>query len=132
MVNLLTANVKLDVSRHRDKLQRYEFLWGLLRMAESGVEASGQMVLQIWILTFYLGSLADLSLRQLLEKTLKGVVFFLYEPSALERSMGKLFISLVSIHLGMVHSYRLIKRGSLDSDHCMFYSLSLLFQLASR
>ncbi|CAB4069282.1 SLC25A4S [Lepeophtheirus salmonis] len=119
----------------RDQLRKSEFFWGITRSAEAGLESCGQLILQIWLLSFNFYSLLGLSFEQFLKKSLHGVVlilsFSINEADDIEQSLGKVFLSVISLVFSVSSGYRMLKRGSLRMNNAVFY-LSFHFFSSTR
>uniref|UniRef100_A0A0K2TNQ1 Putative LOC100882592 [Megachile rotundata] n=1 Tax=Lepeophtheirus salmonis TaxID=72036 RepID=A0A0K2TNQ1_LEPSM len=120
----------------RDQLRKSEFFWGITRSAEAGLESCGQLILQIWLLSFNFYSLLGLSFEQFLKKSLHGVVlilsFSINEADDIEQSLGKVFLSVISLVFSVSSGYRMLKRGSLRMNNAVFIYLSTFFQVLAR
>ena len=51
----------------RRQLQKYEYLWGISRTAEAGLESCGQLILQVWLLSSHFKSLAQVRVLRSVE-----------------------------------------------------------------
>ena len=60
----------------RGKLQKYEYLWGVARTAESGLEASFQGLLQTWLLSFDFRELSALTFGDIFSKAIDGLIYW--------------------------------------------------------
>ena len=120
----------------RRQLLKSEYLWGITRISESGLEACGQLVLQLWLLSSNFNQLADLDFLKLIDKTYNGVVFFLSfstrKAEESEKSLGKLFVSIMNLVFGVAACYRTLKRGALGINNTFFIFISLFFQIFAR
>ena len=104
----------------RRQLQKSEYLWGISRTAEAALESCGQLVLQIWLLSSDFHSLSRETLVQLLDMSYNGVIFFLSfsykEATDIEKSLGKMLMSLLALVAGVAASYRTLKRGNSENN----------------
>ncbi len=122
-------------NKFRNQLQKTEYLWGISRTAEAALESCGQLILQIWLLSSDFNSLSKDDFGTLVDKTYNGVIFFLSfsikEATDIEKSLGKIFMSLIALVCGVAASYRTLKRGSVKMSNTAFIYLSLSFQVRS-
>ena len=120
----------------RKQLQKSEYLWGISRTAEAGLESCGQLILQVWLLSSDFKSLSEESFWALFDKTYNGVVFFLsfsYKAAdENEKSLGKICMSLVALVFGVSGCYRTLKRGAVKMSHTFFIYISLFLQVFAR
>ena len=100
----------------RKQLMKSEYLWGISQMAEAALESCGQLILQIWLLSSDFYAQSSNTFADLIDKTYDGVIFFLSfsikEATDIEKSLGKIFMSLVVLVCGVAASYRTLKRGA--------------------
>eukprot|EP00095_Tigriopus_kingsejongensis_P004696 maker-scaffold276_size226481-snap-gene-0.17 protein:Tk04696 transcript:maker-scaffold276_size226481-snap-gene-0.17-mRNA-1 annotation:"hypothetical protein" len=120
----------------RKQLQKSEYLWGISRTAEAGLESCGQLVLQVWLLSSDFKFLNDNDFWTLVDKTYNGIIFFLtfsYKPADdIEKSLGKLLMSLIALVFGVSGCYRSLKRGAVKMSNTYFIYASLLCQIFAR
>ena len=120
-------------NKYRAQLQKSEFLWGISRTAEAALESCGQLVLQIWLLSSDFNALSNDSFLTLADKTYNGVIFFLTfsykDATDIEKSLGKIFMSLLALVGGVAASYRTLKRGAVKWKSTLFIYFSLTFQV---
>ena len=92
-------------NKYKGHLQKFEFLWGIARTAESGFESCGQLLLQIWLLSFDLVELAGESKLGIVNQAWNGIFHFItfsLKPAGeTEKSLGKVNHS----SLGFSHSF---------------------------
>jgi hypothetical protein len=62
----------------RRPLQESEFLWGISRTAEAGLESCGQLILQLWLLSSYFKSLSEVHFGHIMEKAYNGKLVCMY------------------------------------------------------
>ena len=120
----------------RRQLLKSEYLWGITRISESGLEACGQLILQLWLLSSSFNHLAKLGFLQIVDKTYNGVLFFLSfsarDADETEKSLGKLCVSILNLVFGVAACYRTLKRGALGINNTFFIFVSLTFQIVAR
>ena len=120
----------------RRQLLKSEYQWGITRISESGLEACGQLILQLWLLSASFNRLAGHDVVSIAEKTYNGVLFFLSfsarDADETEKSLGKLFVSIVNLVFGVAACYRTLKRGALGINNTLFIFISLFFQIFAR
>ncbi len=118
---------------YRRELQRSEYLWGISKTAEAGLESCGQLVLQVWLLSADFETLHSNTFMQLVDKTYNGFVFFLTfgmkDASEQDKAMGKLFMSLLALVFGVSACYRTLKRGAVKMSNTFFIYVSLFLQV---
>ena len=73
---------------------------------------------------------------ELVDKTYNGVVFFgsfgHKMASDTEKSLAKIFMSLLALVCGVAASYRTLKRGAVKWKNTLFIYFSLTFQIFAR
>lgn len=120
----------------RKQLQKSEYLWGITRTAEAGLESCGQLILQVWLLSSDFKELSEESFWGLVDKTYNGVIFFLTfsykNADDIEKSLGKLLMSLIALVFGVSGCYRTLKRGAVKFSNTYFIYVSLVFQIFAR
>ena len=120
----------------RRQLQKSEYYWGITRTAEAGLESCGQLILQVWLLSSRFRSLTFVSFWKILDMTYTGVVYFLtfsYKPAnEIEKSLGKIFMALLALVIGVSGCYRTLKRGALQISNISFIYVSLFLQVFAR
>eukprot|EP00094_Tigriopus_californicus_P001992 TCALIF_01920-PA protein Name:"Similar to ANK2 Ankyrin-2 (Homo sapiens)" AED:0.42 eAED:0.42 QI:11/0.75/0.4/0.8/1/1/5/0/1087 len=120
----------------RKQLQKSEYLWGITRTAEAGLESCGQLILQVWLLSSDFKELSEESFWGLVDKTYNGVIFFLTfsykNADDIEKSLGKLLMSLIALVFGVSGCYRTLKRGAVKFSNTYFIYISLVFQIFAR
>ena len=83
-------------NKYRGHLQKFEYLWGIARTAESGFESCGQLLLQIWLLSFDLVQLTAESKLGIANQAWNGIFHFITfsaRPAGeTEKSLGKVNI----------------------------------------
>lgn len=123
-------------NKFRKQLQKSEYLWGISRTAEAALESCGQLVLQIWLLSSDFNWLSRQTFAELVDQTYNGFIFFLSfsfkEATDIEKSLGKMFMSVLALVAGVAASYRTLKRGAVKWNHTIFIYFSLTFQIFAR
>ena len=80
-------------NKYRGQLQKFEYLWGIARTAESGFESCGQLLLQIWLLSFDLVQLTAETKLGIANQAYNGIFHFItfsLKPAGeTEKSLGK-------------------------------------------
>ena len=66
-----------DKNDFRQKLQESEYTWGSVRAFEAGVESSGQLILQVWLLTSSIGLLQGMGLLGIFKLGGRGILHFI-------------------------------------------------------
>ncbi len=121
---------------YRRQLQKSEYLWGISRTAEAGLESCGQLILQVWLLSSDFKSLSKEDFASLVDKTYNGFIFFLtfgLKPAdTTEKSLGKMFMSLLALVFGVAACYRTLKRGAVKMSNTFFIYISLFLQVFAR
>ena len=76
-----------------------------MRTVEAGLESCGQLILQVWLLSSDFKKLNQSSFPEILDMTWNGMIFFLSfsakPASEIEKSLGKLFMSLMALVFGV-------------------------------
>ena len=71
-----------------------------------------------------------------MDKTYNGVIFFLSfsakDADDVEKSLGKLFVSVMNLVFGVAACYRTLKRGALGMNNTFFIFISLFLQIFAR
>ena len=80
-------------NKYRGHLHKFEYLWGIARTAESGFESCGQLLLQIWLLSFDVVQLTAESKLGIANQAYNGILHFItfsFKPAGeTEKSLGK-------------------------------------------
>ena len=122
-------------NKYREQLQQSEYFWGISRTAEAALESCGQLILQIWLLSSDFDSLRNDSASELVDKSYDGIVFFLSfgakNATDIEKSLGKMVMSLIALVCGVAASYRTLKRGAVKLSNTLFIYFSLTCQVSS-
>ena len=120
-------------NKYRAQLQKTEYFWGISRTAEAALESCGQLILQMWLLSSNFDSLRNDSFMELVDKTYDGIVFFLSfgnkDATDIEKSLGKMVMSLIALVCGVAASYRTLKRGAVKLSNTLFIYFSLTCQV---
>ena len=121
-------------NKYREQLQQSEYFWGISRTAEAALESCGQLILQIWLLSSDFDSLRNDSASELVDKSYDGIVFFLSfgakNATDIEKSLGKMVMSLIALVCGVAASYRTLKRGAVKLSNTLFIYFSLTCQVS--
>lgn len=103
---------------------------------EAGLESCGQLILQCWLLSSEAKYLSKVTFWELIDAIYTGVVFFLsfsYKSATdIEKSLGKLMMSLLALVLGVAACYRTLKRGAVRVSNTAFIYVSLMLQIFAR
>ena len=98
-----------------------------------------EMFLSYYSCSFFLflfKSLSRESFPELVDRTYNGVIFFLSfgikEANDIEKSLGKMVMSLLALVGGVAASYRTLKRGAVVWSNTLFIYFSLTFQIFAR
>ena len=136
-MNIFTSRVCFRAKRknkYRAQLQKTEYFWGISRTAEAALESCGQLILQMWLLSSNFDSLRNDSFMELVDKTYDGIVFFLSfgnkDATDIEKSLGKMVMSLIALVCGVAASYRTLKRGAVKLSNTLFIYFSLTCQVS--
>ena len=76
-------------SKERDNLEYAEFLWTIVDTLEAGFEASGEIILQVWLLGPNILDIHDMDLNDFVNG-----IFFLEGASDTDKSIGKVIIAM--------------------------------------
>ena len=122
-------------NKYREQLRQSEYFWGISRTAEAALESCGQLILQIWLLSSDFDSLRNDSASELVDKSYDGIVFFLSfgakNATDIEKSLGKMVMSLIALVCGVAASYRTLKRGAVKLSNTLFIYFSLTCQVSN-
>ena len=77
-----------EKNEFRQKLEEYEYMWGSVRAFEAGVESSGQLILQIWLLTSSISLLQGMGLLGIFKLGGRGILHFLTMSSVPASNQG--------------------------------------------
>ena len=121
---------------YREELRKFEYLWGVLRTVEASIESGGQLVLQIWLLSFHIQTMTAMDFFQFVQKTVNGLMFFFsftrIEADNLEQSLGKVTMSTITLVVGVTSCYMTLKRGAVSITDSAFIAISIILQLTAR
>ena len=88
----------------------------------------------MWLLSSNFDSLRNDSFIELVDKTYDGIVFFLSfgnkDATDIEKSLGKMVMSLIALVCGVAASYRTLKRGAVKLSNTLFIYFSLTCQVS--
>ncbi len=87
----------------------------------------------MWLLSSDFESLSKENFGSLVDKTYNGFIFFLsfgIKPAEdTEKSLGKMFMSLLALVFGVAACYRTLKRGAVKMSNTFFIYCSLFLQV---
>lgn len=120
-----------------EHLQSSEFYWGVLNMLEAGIESSLQLVLQTWMISnLFTPVISNLFTPGGIDiDGFPGIVrgiLLLEGASSLERSLGKMLVSLASVVVSIGGCYRYQKRGSISLVDMIPIFIMLLTSIMGR
>lgn len=109
-------------------MEQAEFLWNTVDTIEAGFEASGEILLQIWLLGPNIMELTDITFQGFINGILVSE-----GASTTEMSLAKIIFAVISIMYGVGECYRVQKREAVN----MFFDiipiyLSVLLQVIAR
>ena len=110
-------------------LRDSEFFWSVLAKFESGIESSGQLMVQAWLISKIFFD-ENKRIQQIEFIGLIKGMFLIGGP--LEISAGKMLLSIVSVVFSIGGCYRFQKRGAITFIDMMPIFLSLLIQILAR
>lgn len=122
-----TSSSKKDV--YLEHLHTSEFHWGILSMLEAGIESSLQLILQTWLIS-NLFTPGGIDIDGIIG-IVRGILL-LDSASSLERSLGKMLVSLASVVFSIGGCYRYQKRGSVGLVDMIPIYISLLSAIIGR
>ena len=145
LIYIAARNLKLTFKHSRSviksqfqkKLEESEYLWGNLITLEAGLESSGQLVLQVWLLSAVIHPLImKEGFWGVIQKGGSGILYYITfshvpvedEITGIEKSLGKLIITTVSLVFSVAGCYKILKREAFDNVSMVFIYLSLLAQ----
>ena len=112
-------------TRKLDTLEDFEYICAILYATEAGLESSCQVVLQTWLLASNFKTLPNFP------GLLRGIFFiFFTDASEVEKSFGKIIISIFGLVRSVGGCYTLQKRGAVVTKIPMY--ISLLAQIMAR
>ena len=109
-------------------LQDSEFFWGILAKLEAGIESSGQLIVQTWLVSKIFN---DETFSVEFMGIIRGIVLS-KSASTIEKSIGKMLLSITSVVFSIGGCYRFQKRRSITLVDTIPIFLSLLTQIISR
>ena len=115
-------------SKERDNLELAEFLWTIVDIVEAGFEASGEIILQVWLLGPNILDIKDMGISELISG-----ILFLEDSTVTQKSIGVIIIAVLSIVYCVGECYRVQKREAVN----MFFDIipiyiSFLLQVVAR
>ena len=112
-------------------LRDSEFFWSILAKFESGIESSGQLIVQAWLISKIFFD-ENKRIQQIEFIGLIKGMFLIESAKPLEISAGKMLLSIVSVVFSIGGCYRFQKRGAITFVDMMPIFLSLLTQILAR
>ena len=112
------------------RLEHWEHYWGVMTQFEAGIESSCQLVLQTWLISPIILSHGNLVLPGI-EGIIRGMLV-LDTATALEKSVGKMLLALISVTFSIGGCYRFRKRGAISMVEMTPIYLSLLAEVTAR
>ena len=114
-------------SKERADVEQAEFLWNTVDTVEAGFEASGEILLQIWLLGPNIMELTDITFQGFINGILVS------EGATNTASIAKIIFAMISIMYGVGECYRVQKREAVN----MFFDIipiyvSVLLQVIAR
>ena len=121
-------SISTKKSKERADVEQAEFLWNTVDTIEAGFEASGEILLQIWLLGPNIMELTDITFQGFINGILVSE-----GASTTEMSLAKIIFAVISIMYGVGECYRVQKREAVN----MFFDiipiyLSVLLQVIAR
>ena len=117
-------------TRELKHLEHWEYYWGIMTQFEAGIESSCQLVLQTWLISPIILSHGNLVLPGI-EGIIRGMLV-LDTATALEKSVGKMLLALLSVTFSIGGCYRFKKRGAISMLEMTPIYLSLLAEVTAR
>ena len=115
-------------SKERDYLEYAEFLWTIVDTIEAGFEASGEILLQVWLLGPNILDIHKMELNDFISG-----IFFLEGATDIHKSIGKVIIALLTIVYSVGECYRVQKREAVNIFFDIFpIYISILLQVVAR
>ena len=112
-------------------LRDSEFFWSILAKFESGIESSGQLIVQAWLISKIFFDKNE-GIQQIEFIGLIEGMFLIEGAKPLEISAGKMLLSIVSVVFSIGGCYRFQKRGAITMVDMIPIFLSLLTQILAR
>ena len=130
-VTYIILKCKHSIAEKKGQARKYldvaEYYWGMITKVECGIESSCQLVLQIWLISpTILCKSSELSFRDVI----KGALLLSENDS--DRSMGKVFVALITLVLSTGSCYIFDKKKSVRHIDLMPLYVSRLCQIAAR
>ena len=115
-------------SKERVELEKAEYLWNTVDTVEAGFEASGEILLQVWLLGPQILHITEMGLKEFIDG-----IFMLKDATDTEKSLGKVIIAVLSIVYSVGECYRGQKREAVSVFFDIFpVYISLLLQVIGR
>ena len=112
-------------------LRDSEFFWSILANFEAGIESSGQLMVQAWLISKIFFD-EDKLIQQIEFMGIIRGMLLSDNATPLEISAGKMLLSIVSVVLSIGGCYRFQKRGAITLVDMIPIYLSLLTQILFR
>ena len=100
-----------EKNKFRRQLQQSEYEWGSVRAFEAGVESSGQLILQVWLLTSSIGLLQGMGVLGIFKLGVRGVLHFITLFAVPASDQGCNLIEIIIF--GTVYQYIKVHSDSL-------------------
>ena len=115
-------------SKERLHLEQAEFLWNSVDTVEAGFEASGEILLQVWVLGPKIVDISTMGIKEIING-----ILFLEGATDTQKSVGKVIIAVLSVMYSVGECYRVQKREAVN----MFFDIfpvytSVLLQAIAR
>ena len=130
-VTYIILKCKHSIAEKKGKARKYldvaEYYWGIITKVECGIEASCQLILQIWLIA---PTLLSNSNKLSIGGVIKGALL-LSEKDA-DRSTGKILVALITLVLSTGSCYMFDKKKSVRHVDMIPLHVSRLSQIAAR
>ena len=110
-------------------LESAETYWGILNKFEAGIESSGQLLVQTWFVSRILFS--EETQIDPVHGVIRGIVLS-NMATPIEKSIGKMIISVTSVVFSIGNCYRFQKRGAITLVDMIPIYMSLFTQVVAR
>ena len=112
-------------------LKDSEFFWAILAKFEAGIESSGQLMIQAWLVSKIFFDENKLIQQIGIMGVIRGI-FLGKSANTAEISAGRMLLSIISVVFSIGGCYRFQKRGAITLVDMIPIYLSLLTQILSR
>ena len=114
-------------------LEYSEYFWEVMAKCEAGIESSGQLIVQTWLVSniFFGNNFSEL-IKQSGFNGIIGGILLSKNATKTELSIGKIILSIGSVVFSIGGCYRLQKKRSITFLDMMPIYFSLLTQILSR